>query len=827
MIRNFSEIGKNDIEIVGGKGANLGEMTRAGINVPTGFVITSNAYRSFLKENGIDKDIKNLIINSKNDEIELYKAAEKIRNEIERGEYPKQIKDSIEENYKKMCKVYSKNDVRVAVRSSATAEDLPDASFAGQQETYLNVTGIDMLLSKVKDCYASLWGNRAVNYRKNQGYNQESVALAVVVQEMVESEKAGVIFTANPVTNDREEIQINASYGLGEAVVSGKVTPDTYLCSKDGKVKTITLGNKSVEFVYAKEGMIKEKQVDEKRSKTRCLNDEEIKMLCYASTDIENHYKNPMDIEWALRDNKAYILQARAITTLNAKNDEKVIETYMKKNKISGVVRKNMAFVLEKLPVAAYPMDYNFFRAISSSKEKILSEGGIKIAIDPIIDDDGIMVLPPNNKKITKKIFTIGLLIKEFRNLQYCKNKCEESMKYFSEKIEKEIANVNFSSLSLEECATITEKIVETVKSIAYSRFRYALFPEVLLSKKLDKIIKRVDQTLTSFDLCYNLNNKTALVTKDIANLAEIIVNNKTLKEEIISGKSYKSICIDFPEIAQKFEGFMNKNGMKSDFNCYCLYAKSFKEDPDRLLRIIRPLLKNPVSSDENKFDKLMNKIKEVCGEKKFNKVKRNIEYFRYFHVVREESQYLWESLYYYERMAIKRAASLCSGDEDYTNNIAYLFLDEFISMAKSGNMTNEANKKIERRKNKRYLAEEIWLRSKACVFKKSGKVLKGVSGSRGKATGVARIINGPEEFYKLKKGDILICPLTDPEWTPLFKVASAVVSDTGGALSHAAIVAREYNVPAVLGVGNATLKFKDGNKVCVDGSKGEVFLVD
>lgn len=233
MIREFCEIGKNDIETVGGKGANLGEMTRAGINVPQGFVVTSNAYKLFLNRNNINSEIKYLLGKVGNDEEELFKIAEKIRQKIIEGHFPKEVKDSIEKGYRNMCMGKVEDNVRVAVRSSATAEDLPNASFAGQQETYLNVRGIDLLLSKIKDCYASLWGGRAVSYRESQGYNHESVALAVVVQQMIESEKAGVLFTANPVMNNSDEIQINASYGLGESVVSGKVTPDTYICTKD------------------------------------------------------------------------------------------------------------------------------------------------------------------------------------------------------------------------------------------------------------------------------------------------------------------------------------------------------------------------------------------------------------------------------------------------------------------------------------------------------------------------------------------------------------------------------------------------------------------
>lgn len=825
MIREFCEIGKNDIETVGGKGANLGEMTRAGINVPQGFVVTSNAYKLFLNENNINSEIKYLLGRAGNDEEELFKIAEKIRQKIIEGHFPKEVKDSIEKGYRNMCMGKVEGDVRVAVRSSATAEDLPDASFAGQQETYLNVRGIDLILSKVKDCYASLWGGRAVSYRESQGYNHESVALAVVVQQMIESEKSGVLFTANPVMNNSDEIQINASYGLGESVVSGKVTPDTYICTKDGIIKKTVMGTKSIEVVYSEKGMIKKQEVDEIRQKKACLLSSEIKSICKVGMDIEKHYKMPMDIEWAIFKNKVYILQARPITTINYKDEEKVIEEYIKKNKSSNLFNRSTAFALEKLPVAMFPMDYGLLWAIGKPKTGILSEGGIEISTYPRMDDDGIMVLGSNSIKISKKIFNIISLIRELKNLPYCKNKCENSMVFLHKEVDN-ISKINFSSLSLEECGEITEKIIKTLKEVAYLRFRYALYPSMLLSKKMESIVKKVDKSLTSFDLYYNLDNKTAVITREISKLAELISNNDNLKDKILCGESYESIYNDFPEIAEKFSDFMRENGMKSDFNCYCLYSKSFKEDPERLLNIIRPLIGNYINFEEDRFGNLMGEIKKIYSENKFKKVKSDIDYFRYFHVIREESQYLWETLYYCERMVIKRAALLCMKDEDYTNNIAYLFLDEFINMAKSGEMSKDIEEKIERRKSKRNLAQKVWEKSKACVFKQNGEVLKGISGSRGEVIGKVCIIKGPEEFYKLKKGDILICPLTDPEWTPLFKVASAVVADTGGALSHAAIIAREYDVPAVLGVGIATSKFKDGDKVCVDGTNGKVFLV-
>jgi len=269
---------------------------------------------------------------------------------------------------------------------------------------------------------------------------------------------------------------------------------------------------------------------------------------------------------------------------------------------------------------------------------------------------------------------------------------------------------------------------------------------------------------------------------------------------------------------------FLLNNGFKSDYNCYCLEANTFIEDPDRLINILKPILLS--ASEQNKssesFDDLMKRFKVVCGGK-YKSIKADIQNFRYFHIVREESQYLWESLFYYVRKCVLRANIILIENEDYKSGIANLFFNELIEALNRGYLDKSDLKNIKSRNEKFPLSIKVWEASKLLVFEAEGDILKGVSGSFGKAVGRACIIHSPNEFYKMKKGDILVCHLTDPEWTPLFKLASAVVADTGAALSHAAIVAREYCIPAVLGVGFATTKYKDGDILQVDGDEGTV----
>lgn len=228
------------------------------------------------------------------------------------------------------------------------------------------------------------------------------------------------------------------------------------------------------------------------------------------------------------------------------------------------------------------------------------------------------------------------------------------------------------------------------------------------------------------------------------------------------------------------------------------------------------------MGAQEKDFGRLLEQLQTAYGSK-YPTLEKKIEHFRYFHVVREESQYLWETLFCYVRKCLKRANVLLLSDTDYESGVANLFADELVQACKRGSLSESDAEKIRRRNEKHPLAQKVWDASKLLVFDSKGDVLKGVSGSAGVAVGNVCVIHGPEEFYKMHKGDVLVCQLTDPEWTPLFGLASAVVADTGSALSHAAIVAREYGIPAVLGVGFATARFGDGDTVRVDGDKGEV----
>ncbi|AVM69802.1 phosphoenolpyruvate synthase [Lachnospiraceae bacterium oral taxon 500] len=819
MILDLKDIKKEDVLTAGGKGANLGEMISAGINVPAGFVITAEAYREFIRQNKIAEMISTGAQEAGADEDKLLALAADIRAKIKSGGFPVETEKEIRKKYASLGV-----NVRVAVRSSATAEDLPEASFAGQQETYLNVRGIEDVLAQIRHCYASLWGDRAVSYRFHQGYAQAAVAIAVVIQEMVESEKAGVLFTINPVSQNTNEMQINASYGLGESVVSGQVTADSYIISKLGKLLDIRIGSKASQIVYAPSG-VRTEAVSAAKSKERVLNEDEIDRLVKIGLEIEQHYGRPMDIEWAMKENEVYILQARAVTALKTDDQEKIVQKYIKGIKLTGSMKKIMAFQLEKMPFAYRALDFDYIIAINEQKARIFAEGGIILDSSPKMDADGIQTFSDRKTGVNRKIFHIFKLLKMFKNLEYCCQVCTEFMARYEREIEA-IKSLRFESMELSECQVFMEHSYALIQSLAYDRFKYALFPAGLASRRFTKIIKRVDKNYSAFDFYWGLNNKTAVVAKDISAMAEKFKTDSTLKDAILSGAKFDGLWESFPEFKRLTDDFLKKNGFKSDYNCYCLEAKTFREDPDRIVNIIRPILETEepaAGKAENRdYAELMEKLKHIYGNQ-YPALEKNINFFRYFHVVREESQYLWETVFYYVRQCVRRINQLLLGSEDYRHGVANLFHRELMPSLEAGYLNADCQEIIRRRDEKSALAAKVWEASKLLVFDRNGPVLKGVSGSGGSAVGKACVIRGPKEFYKMKKGDILVCHLTDPEWTPLFKLAGAVVADTGSALSHAAIVAREYNIPAVLGVGFATARFKDGDRIWVDGEKGEV----
>ena len=369
----FENLRKDDVPIVGGKNASLGEMISAGMPVPPGFAITAFAYEKFIEETGIAEKIYKIIketVTDLNDPKQYDIASKKIRELIEKSSMSKELESAIKSAYKELNKRLNLKDAFVAVRSSATAEDLPDASFAGQQETYLNVKGIDDLLDKVVKCWSSLFTPRAIFYRNEKGFAHEKVFISVGIQKMVNSRTAGVMFTINPVTGDNDEIVIEGNFGLGETVVSGIVNPDDIVVDKKTlKIKSVRLARKTIQYIRdPNTGKTVHLDVPEEKQKEPCLDDEEILKLAEHANLIEQHYGKAMDIEWAIDKDLSFpknifIVQARPETVWGGKPMES------SSAKEDGRSREELKVAVKGLPAGKRGYGYGVAKVVFTPDE--------------------------------------------------------------------------------------------------------------------------------------------------------------------------------------------------------------------------------------------------------------------------------------------------------------------------------------------------------------------------------------------------------------------------------------------------------------------------
>ncbi len=373
----FEELDRSSLGQAGGKGANLGEMVKAGFPVPLGFVTTSSAYFDLLDHNNLRGKLTDLLADLDVDDTnQLNEVAERAQNYILSSEIPDNLKQDIINAYKELCNREGTEDVYVAVRSSATAEDLPGASFAGQQSTFLNISGDLEVVQAVKECWASLFTARAIFYRVHNKFEHMKVGLSAIVQKMVQSEKAGVMFTVDPISQDKNQVMIEGAYGLGEVVVSGSVTPDTYFVDKTKNQISKKVLSKQTWMLIKKDGKNEKVDIKESAQEVQKMSDEKIIELAKIGVNIENHYDFPQDIEWALEKNKLYIVQSRPITTL----DEESSETPSSETESKGTDVSEAKIILEGL--AASPgFGVGTVNILKSSKEiSKMSKGAILVS---------------------------------------------------------------------------------------------------------------------------------------------------------------------------------------------------------------------------------------------------------------------------------------------------------------------------------------------------------------------------------------------------------------------------------------------------------------
>jgi pyruvate, water dikinase len=332
-VLNFENLDKDFLPAVGGKNANLGEMIKANIRVPPGFAVTTDSYKCFINSSEVNKTIFKILSSFDKSSVgSLNKASAEIQDLVNSAPIPKEVEDSVRESYAKLCERCSVEILPVAVRSSATAEDLPAASFAGQQDTYLWVQGKDNIIQDVRRCWASLFTARAIDYRIKNNFPHEKVLISVGIQEMVNSRTAGVMFTLNPTNGDQSKIVIEGNWGLGETVVSGSVNPDKFVVDKV-VLETVekTISTKHIKCVYDSDmEEVVNIDVDEDMQNKSCLNAQEVIELAKIANNIESIYGRPMDIEWAIDDDLPYpenifVVQARPETVWSRKRKDSVI----------------------------------------------------------------------------------------------------------------------------------------------------------------------------------------------------------------------------------------------------------------------------------------------------------------------------------------------------------------------------------------------------------------------------------------------------------------------------------------------------------------------
>lgn len=800
-VMKFSEIRKEDISAAGGKGANLGELFNAGFPVPNGFCITSHAFDDYMKWNGFDT------LSSENSSL--------TSDKIAKGHLWKELEEEIAEFYNALGP-----NSKVAVRSSATAEDLPEASFAGQQETYLNIEGLDQLYPAVKKCFASLFSSRAAAYRKQTNFDTVKISLSVVVQSMVNSEISGVLFTVDPVSKNKSQMMLNASWGLGESIVSGKVTPDIYVYDKNHRqVIDRRLGDKKIEVCYGTKGT-EERETSLQQRSEFCLTEKQAIEIFELGRKTEQHFKCPQDVEWAISQNKLYLLQARPITTLNGKSGNDIQLT-----KSQRAVLNNW---IEHCPKPLYPLDVAPCMLVDEAKNRVFHELGISVGSELTMDENGLLSLSAGKIHISPQIFKIPFLLRSFTDYSINSARTKDSF----HNIRKELIAKDGTALSALPAKALIRQIMELMElseELAYIRFRYNIFPSVAVSKLIYHDLKKTDKNINEYDLLSNLSYKTWNLNIELKKLSGFIHSNPELERLFMEldrkdQHAISDFLADQPDFKAKLNDFLNEFGWKSS-SSYCAFGSvSWFEDLDSLFSMLKVLLHSS-RNDESpvKFQNILAKLTKRFDKKKADRLQTKIEEIRAYHVNREESLYLIEMCYGLARRAAFELTHRYPELFEQSDDILYLTLDEVYELP---NKILDLKELIAVRKSNRLKNEMLW-----SGFSVGGKAshqntLTGVSGNGGQCRGRVRKILTQQEFDKMQSGDILLCRYTDPSWTPLFVLALAVISDTGGPLSHSAIVAREYNIPAVLGIGNATDLLEDGDEVLVDGNSGKVILL-
>src|SRR5215217_8275983 len=865
----FDEIRKDDIALAGGKGANLGELSHAGLRVPPGFVLTTAAYDAFVESNDIGDAIAKLASGPRADEPAAFEeAAERIRALFSGGKVPEKMAEEVRAIYEKLGE---DGETAVAVRSSATAEDLAGASFAGQQETYLNVRGAEVLLEALKNCWASLWTARAMAYRARQGIDPATVSLAVVVQRMVESEAAGVMFTANPTNGRRNEVAISAAWGLGESVVSGSVTPDSIVVEKEsGRVITRETANKEVMTSYTEDGT-EERPVPEARRRQPVLDDEAAAKLVGYGASIEDHYGAPQDIEWALAGGEFFIVQSRPITALPEPEADPPTDWSVPDPKALYA----RASIVEQMPDPLSPLFADLIEgAVVQSLRKLMDE-----FLGKRVLREGDLGFPTINgyayyyyrlaamwRVSVRSLAAFRILLgsgeqnvrRRWRD--YSRPRYRKTVEGWEAKTPEELPATKLlaGARELLDAGAEYYTSVQTIIPLAASS-------EALFTAFYNRLVRREgDPPPQTFLLGFEsmpIRAEKSLYdlgtwSREHPGLARVLegtpsdqVRNLLHAEEPLSAVDTEV----WHEWQSRFQAHLNRYG-------HTVYNLDFvnpvpADDPAPLFDTLKFYLRgegqNPHERQRRtatRREEATHAVLERLDAPRRNLFSRLLEWAQGVAPVREDALadvgLGWPVM---RRMLLELGRRLTEAEAvEKPADVFWLRRDEVEKMAASLDATEtqlasladavEQRKMLWRGQRRvtppQLLPKGSWVEvfrrwMPAVSEEQIGDTIKGIAASAGQVTAPARVLSGPEDFGKMQPGEVLVAVITTQAWTSLFAMASAVVTDVGGPLSHSSIVAREYGIPAVLGTGVATRRIQSGHNVRVDGDAGTVTLLD
>ena len=868
FVLGFKDVDKTKLEVVGGKGANLGELSRVeGVNVPAGFCVTTEAFKK-ITENSKE-------FNSLMDQLAILKAdnrkaisetSVKIRNAIEETAIPKDLDNEITRRLEHLGEQNA-----YAVRSSATAEDLPTASFAGQQDTYLNVTGKESILKHISECWASLFTDRAVIYRIQNDFDHRKVYLSVIVQKMVFPEAAGILFTADPVTSNRKISSIDASFGLGEAMVSGLVNADNYKVS-NGKVIDKNISSKKLAIYALNDGGTKEQEIKPEMQNKQALTDEQILQLERIGRKIEEHFGSPQDIEWCLVDDTFYIVQSRPITTLYP-----IPETNDQENHVYISVGHQ-----QMMTDAMKPLGLSFFLLITPALMRTAG-GRLFVDVAPMLASPAgrhslVNVLGKSDPLIKGALTTI------IEREGFIKLLPDDNKESGPDKSNKAAPPPNYEALNDYDPTIVSDLVrssqasIEALKQNIQTKSGSDLFDFILediqQSKKSHSESQSFEVIMTGMNAAAWINEKMSdwLGEKNAADtLAQSAPNNIT-SEMGLQLLDVADVIRPYPEVIEylqwvkddnfldelvQFEGgqetrdaidaYLNKYGMRCAGEIDITKTR-WSEKPTTLVPMILNNIKNfEANESHRKFEQgrkealkkeqeLLDRLKQLPdGEQKVKETKRMIDLVRNFAGYREYPKYRIVSRYFaYKQALMKEAEKLVQAKVIHEKeDMYYLSFEELREVVRSNKLDYQV---ISKRKEDLKLYEKL---TPPRVFTSDGEVITsaykrenlppgaivGLPVSSGVIEGRARVIIRMEDA-DLEDGDILVTSFTDPSWTPLFVSIKGLVTEVGGLMTHGAVIAREYGLPAVVGMENATRLIKDGQRIRVDGTHGYVEIL-